>query len=170
LIVNHSRRFDAFYRRALKLVTDGVIGELDAGASGTIDPGGSAYVRYKGGAHAFMNADARNAVPLQLDIIGSQGKIVIGNYNLELWKRNRESSLEELVCHQFPAWMAMDGVGVVALRDLIHYVETGEASISNGHVARAALGCCPAVHDSARQGNCLITFPYTNMDLDVACR
>jgi predicted dehydrogenase len=147
-----------------------LIGDLDEGAEETFDPGGSAYVRYKHGVHAFINADARNAEPIQVDVIGTDGKIVIGNYRLELWKRNRESRFGELVCHPFPASMRMDGVGVSALRELIHCVETGEESISNGRVARVALACCLAVHDSARQGNRLIKFPYTNLDLDVPCR
>jgi len=147
-----------------------LIGDLDEGAEDKLDPGGSAYVRYTNRVHAFMNADARNAVPIQVDVIGTDGKIVIGNYNLELWKRNRDSRFGELIQHPFPASVRMDGVGTTALRELIHCVETGEDSISNGPIARVALACCLAVHDSARQGNRLIKFPYTNLDLDVPCR
>jgi len=147
-----------------------LVGDLDRGAEDTFDPGGSAYVRYTNGAHAFMNADARNAVPIQVDVIGSDGKIVIGNYNLELWKRNSESRFRELIRHPFPQSMHMEGVGPTALRELIHCVETGVESISNGRVARVALACCLAVHDSARQGNRLMQFPYANLDFDVPCR
>jgi len=145
-------------------------GDLDEGADEVVDPGGSAYVRYRNGVHAFMNADARNAVPIQIDVIGSEGKIVIGNYDLELWKRNEDSRFGELVQHPFPASIRMDGVGVTGLRELIYSVETGEENISSGRIARAALACCLAVHDSASHGNELIEFPYTNLDLDVPCR
>jgi predicted dehydrogenase len=147
-----------------------LVGDLDKNAEEMTDPGGSAYVRYKTGAHAFMNADARNAVPIQVDVIGSDGKIVIGNYNLELWKRNYESRFGELVLHPFPSSLQMDGVGVMALRELIRCVETGEESISSGRIARTALACCLAVHDSTQQGNRRIDFPYENSELDIPCR
>ena len=162
--------FDAVHYLLGDPQVEWLVGDLDQGADDKVDPGGSAYVRYSNGIHAFMNADARNAVPIQVDIIGTDGKIVIGNYNLELWKRNRESRYGELIRHPFPASIVMSGVGVTALKELIGSVESGGEGISSGRVAKVALTCCLAVHDSARQANRLIKFPFSNLDLDVSCR
>ena len=66
------------------------------------DAGGNAYMVYENGVRAFVNGTTGHAVGFRAQVIGTAGEIIIGNYDLQLWRVDSSANRRELVMHPFP--------------------------------------------------------------------
>ena len=133
-------------------------GHLDSSPSSR-DPGGSAYIVYQNGVRAFINASEGNSVDFRLHIIGTQGEIIIGNYELELYRRNPEGSRGELLKYPFPQVLPATAPMVTLVNELIDSIEGGPVPCSNGETGLKALELIVGLHNSSDSGSNPVKIP-----------
>jgi predicted dehydrogenase len=129
------------------------------------DPGGSGIVRFKNGAEALLNIRVGHAAPIEVDIVGSTGRIRIGGALFpELY--TKDQSTGELVRRGFPG--AVDGTSAmtVAVQELVRAIETGEKPASDLSDGRAAVELAVAFHLSNRT-NAPVTLPVSDLDFEI---
>jgi predicted dehydrogenase len=120
------------------------------------DPGGSAFILYENGVRAFVNGSASEAMAFRVEIIGSAGRIVIGNHDLELWRRNPASSFFELLQHPFPLALPSISPMTLLLDELLSAMERGTSLVSDGDTATRALELIAGIYTSSRNGGCRV--------------
>jgi predicted dehydrogenase len=140
-------------------------GHLDEPAG--FDPGGSAYIVYAGGPRGFVNGSTGSAVAFRVHAIGSAGEIVIGNYDLELWRSNPESRRRELLRHPFPQAAPSAAPMVVLIAELLDALEGGPPPISSGQTATEALALIAGLHASWRVGGRPVALPIEDRTLTI---
>jgi len=143
-----------------------LVGHLDDQPA-DLDPGGSAYVVYPSGVRAYVAGVSGGAVPFRLQAIGSGGEIVIGNYELALWRRNPATPRGELLRHPFPQVLPAAAPMPVLLDELLDAIEGGPPPSSCGRTAIQALALALGVHASARQGSRPLALTGVDPDLRV---
>jgi len=119
------------------------------------DRGGRAFIKFRNGAHAAVFAESKGYFFFEFDIIGSHGRIRIGNNGLLEYYRPEASrhytGFRELAETEFPAFDEKN-IWTAALENLLDAVE-GRAKSRNGpEDALAALEAALAVHESDRLG------------------
>jgi len=117
-----------------------------------LDPGGSALILYENGVRAFVNGSARESMSFRVEVLGSAGRIVIGNHELELWRRNPSSEFFELLQHPFPLALPSISPMTLMLDELIAAIEHGTPLVSNGETATRALESIAGIYTSSRNG------------------
>jgi predicted dehydrogenase len=122
-----------------------------------LDPGGSALFLYENGVRAFVNGSARDSMSFRVEVLGSAGRIVIGNHELELWRRNPSSEFFELLQHPFPLALPAISPMTLMLDELIDAMENGAPLVSNGETATHALELIVGVYTSSRTGGSRIS-------------
>jgi predicted dehydrogenase len=127
-----------------------ITGALEEGQE--LDPGGSAFILYQNGVRAFVNGSARDSMSFRVEVIGSSGRIVIGNHELELWRRNPSSSFFELLQHPFPLALPSISPMTLLLQELLAAKETGSPLVSDGATATRALEIILGIYTSSRNG------------------
>ena len=206
LIINHERRWDAYYQQARKLILSGKIGEIKTiignalswkpqklpvtehgggplfhdgthltdlllffGGPVTwvsgheIRPGGKKYIEetasamlgFKSGAIGFIEGGgARKYFNFELDIQGTEGRILIGNSGRSLYitkKSRRFSGFQELEKIDFPEPTNLESPFTGGAREMIKTLRTGKAGVSTGTDGLRALQIILAVYQSAQQ-------------------
>lgn len=131
-----------------------ITGALEDGQE--FDPGGSAFILYENGVRAFVNGSAREPMSFRVEVIGRAGRIVIGNHDLELWRRNPASSHFELLQHPFPLALPSISPMTLLLFELVSAMESGNSLVSNGETATRALELIVAIYTSSRHGGCRV--------------
>ena len=135
-------------------------GTLEEG-SGTLpwnvaeDRGGRAFIKFKNGVHGALFAESKKYFFFEFDIIGSGGRIRIGNNGLLEYYRPEESrhytGFRELSLTKFPVFKEVN-IWTAALENLLDAME-GRAKSRNRPVdGLAALEAALAVHESDRLG------------------
>lgn len=119
------------------------------------DRGGRAFIKFKNGAHAAVFAESKGYFFFEFDIIGSHGRIRIGNNRLLEYYRPEASrhytGFKELSRVEFPAFEEVN-IWTAALENLLDAVE-GRARNRNGpEDGLAALEAAIGVHESDRLG------------------
>lgn len=119
------------------------------------DRGGRAFMKFKNGAHGAAFAESKDYFFFEFDIVGSQGRIRIGNNGLLEYYRQSASrhytGFKELYQVEFPEFKEAN-IWTGALCNLLDAVE-GKAESRNGpRDGLAALEAALAVHESHRQG------------------
>jgi predicted dehydrogenase len=143
-----------------------IIGHLDDPAG--FDPGGSAYVFYENGVRGFINGSTGHAVGFRIEAFGSEGKIVVGNHDLELWRSNPDKSRYELLRYPFPLVMTAEAPMVVLLEELLDAMEEGVPMVSDGQTALRALELIIGLYSSSNDHHQPIRLPMTDRDLTIA--
>jgi predicted dehydrogenase len=126
------------------------------------DPGGSAFILYENGVRAFVNGSAREPMSFRVEAIGSAGRIVIGNHDLELWRRNPASSFYELLQHPFPLALPSISPMTLLVDELLNAMESGTPLVSDGETATRALELIVGIHTSSRSDGCRVK--VSNLD------
>lgn len=129
------------------------------------DPGGNGYIIYENGVRAFINAQTGHALGFRVQAIGTKGEIIIGNYDLQLWKVNAGS--RELVMHPFPQVYTAISPMVALIQELINSSEGGPPPISSGSTAMQALRLIIGLHMSSLNGSSRITFAELDENFDI---
>jgi predicted dehydrogenase len=134
-----------------------VVAQLEEGHQAKADPGGSGYLQFKNGAQGFVSLRAGCPVHLDIDIIGTEGRVRVTSAYAELWTVDRTSRFRELVQRPFPMTGYLKAALVGAIEDLA-------GSGANG---MAALELGLAFHQSERQGGSKVTLPLEDKSLTV---
>lgn len=160
-----SHLFDAL-RFLLGAEAVSVYGRLDGG-DGLFDPGGSGIVRFANGVEVFVDNAVGSAAPREIDIIGSAGRIRIGDFlPPELYTKDPRSPFGELVQRPFPAAVYGTSGMTVAVQELVRALETGQEPSSTLRDGRANLEIAVAFHLSHRS-NAPVALPVTDLDYAV---
>ncbi|HEY3116105.1 MAG TPA: Gfo/Idh/MocA family oxidoreductase [Chloroflexota bacterium] len=139
-----------------------VFGELEPG-TGMFDPGARGIIGFPGGTRVYVNC-VDDPVQFELDVIGSEGRIRVGNgLYPELWQVDRSGPQRMLVRRGFPGVHDGRSGMLRAVEDLIAAIETGSKPASNEIDARADLQIAVALHLSHRSGE-RVRLPVTAPD------
>ncbi len=162
LMWSASHTFDLLNYLNGDLRTSWLIGDLDEAA---FDPGASAYMIYENGVRAYVNAVEGNPIMFRVEAIGTAGTIVIGNFDLELYRSNPGSTRPELIRHPFPQVLPAQSPMTVLVNELLDALEGGPAPVSTGDTALQALEQIAAIYASDAANNSRIDFPLTDRSL-----
>ncbi len=114
-----------------------------------------AMVKFQSGAIGFIEGGgARRYFNFELDIQGSEGRLLIGNAGRELYltkKSRRFTGFQELERVPFPEPKKFESPFIGAARDLVACVRRGQPSQSSGEDGLMALRVITAIYKSAGQ-------------------
>jgi predicted dehydrogenase len=140
-----------------------VFGQLDPG-DGTFDPGGAGLVRFQDGTDVLINSRVGHAAPIELDIVGTTGRIRVGSRVApELYTFAEVGAGKEWVKRGFPGSVRARSAMTVAVDELVRAIETGEKPASDLRDSRADLELAVAWHESSRLRS-PVQLPVTNLD------
>lgn len=119
------------------------------------DRGGRAFIKFRNGVHAAVFAESKDYFFFEFDIIGSNGRIRIGNNGLLEYYRPSASrhytGFKELYQSDFPEFEETN-IWTAALANLLDAMEGKDKSRNGAPEGLAALEAALAVHESARRG------------------
>jgi len=154
-----------------------VEGELEKAIGGFAwdsleDLGGNATIQFKNGARASVLADSKSYFFFEFDIIGSAGRIRIGNNDLLEYytpgPSRHYTGFKELQERPFP-YYERDNIWTNALNNLLDCVERKAKNRSGPADGLGALELALAVHESAKKGGLRVQLPL-NSDIKVRSR
>lgn len=121
-------------------------------------------IHFKNGAHAIVEGGGvRKYFNFELDIQGSEGRILIGNGIKELYvtkPSRRFTGFKELERVEFPSPKEDINPFLGAVEDLIGSMNNGHESISSGEDGKAALEIIMAIYKSAKMGGKKVFLPF----------
>jgi len=124
------------------------------------------FLHFRNGAHGIIEGGGkREYFNFELDLQGSQGRLLIGNGVLQLSlakPSQRYSGFVELTPRDFPHPEKSLNAFVEGLRDLIRCIEEDAESISSGHDGRSALEIILAIYKSASLGGQQVHLPLNS--------
>lgn len=129
--------------------------ETRPGGKKYIEETASAMLGFKNGAVGFIEGGgARKYFNFELDIQGSEGRILIGNFGRELYitkKSQRFTGFQELEKIPFPEPKKNESPFIGGAREMLKTLRTGKTGISTGKDGLQALEIISAVYQSAQQ-------------------
>lgn len=134
------------------------------------DCGGYALICFKNGAYVNVHGNSKNYFMFEFDIIGTEGRLRIGNWLFELYKAEEsrtESGLTEL--YKQNVRFRNKNFHVEALKHLIDCMEGKTENICGPEDGRAALEIALAIHQSMRDG-VIIDLPLKDRSMRVINR
>jgi predicted dehydrogenase len=136
------------------------------------DTGGHGLIAFEGGVHVAVHGDSRNYFIFEFDIMGTEGRLRIGNWLFELYQAAesaRESGLREL--HKRKAGRRKaTSPAVPALLHLLGCMEDRTRNISGPRDGTAALEIALALQRSHDTGGGRIALPLQDRTLRVVSR
>jgi predicted dehydrogenase len=130
--------------------------------SGASDPGGSAYLHYRSGVRVFVEAPHGGVAPLEVDVVGTAGRLRIGTFRVQLFVNDTSRGYPVPTEWPFFGRMAMESGLTTAVNELVDAIEGGPQPASTLEHARAALEIAVALNQAAATGG--------RVDLPVADR
>ena len=145
-----------------------VFGRLDGRRKPHDDPGGSGYIQFQNGMHAFVNAVEGSPVGFEFDLVGTKGRIRIG-YNVdELWTVAEDVyEGRALVGRKIPQNIEARSGVVKAIEELVTCIEEEKAPSCSGEDGRKALEIALAFHVSHHAGGVRVELPLEETSLTV---
>jgi predicted dehydrogenase len=134
-----------------------IMGKL--GTTPEKDPGGTAFIVYENGVQAYIDSSAGHPHLMRAEVLGNKGKIVIGNYELELWRTDEAHPRRPLVQYPFPQVQPAVSAMTNLVNELLDQVEGGPPVITNGHTAIKALELIVGLYESSEQNNRRVDLP-----------
>jgi len=133
----------------------------------TGDGDGVATIKMASGAYAHVDAVGKDYFLFELDVLGSHGRVRIGNNGvLELFESSESPHYEgffELRRTAFPSPPPGEtNPYVLAVEELVDVIEHGGDTSSTPEDARAALELALAVFESGRRGGDRVTLPLAD--------
>ena len=129
--------------------------ETRPGGKKYIEESASAMLGFKSGAIGFIEGGgARKYFNFELDIQGSEGRILIGNAGREIYitkKSRRFTNFKELEKIPFPEPKKYESPFIGGAREMLRALRTGKTGISTGEDGLRALEIIYAVYQSAQQ-------------------
>ncbi|MCC6705268.1 MAG: Gfo/Idh/MocA family oxidoreductase [Thermomicrobiales bacterium] len=137
-----------------------IVGKLEKEPA--LDPGGTAFIVYENGVHAYINATPGHAHLMRTELYGPKGKIVIGNYELELWRTDETHKRRPLLLHPFPQVLPGTSPMTNLVNELLDQLEGGPEVISNGNTAIKAVELIAALYESSENNNRRVDLPLAD--------
>lgn len=113
------------------------------------DQGGSAYLHYENHVRVFVEAPYAAVAPLEVDIVGTGGRIRIGTYRMQLFVNDSSRGYPVPTEWPFFGRMAMSSGLTTAINELAGAIGGGPPPASTLEDARAALEIAVALNESA---------------------
>ena len=115
-----------------------------------VDRGASGFMRFENGVEAIFSG--RDEKPfVEWDVMGSRGRIRIGNNVLELLKRSG-GGRPEMASFHFPQRYTAKSPRVAMVEEVVAYLRGERGRISNGADGRAAMEIAMAFYESNETG------------------
>jgi predicted dehydrogenase len=128
--------------------------EIRPNGKNYIEETASAMIRFKSGALGFIEGGgARNYFNFELDIQGSQGRLLIGNDGRKLYltrKSKRFTGFQELQPAVFPEPKRQQSPFTGGAKDMVRCIRTVQPSVSSGRDGLNALEVIFAIYQSAQ--------------------
>lgn len=135
------------------------------------DTGGYALIYFKNGVYVTVHADSKGYFIFEFDIMGTEGRIRIGNWLFELYlaeESRTESGLIEL--YRKEMHLERNNSWIEAVNHLIDCIEGKAENVSGPRDAMAALEIALAIHESHQKEGARVDLPLENMALRVLSR
>jgi predicted dehydrogenase len=140
---------------------------------GAGDPGGNAVIGFDNGVYATVHGESKGYFFFEFDIIGSAGRIRIGNNDVfEYYAKEKSKNyagIEELWLRDFPPFKEKNS-WTEALKNLIDSMEGRAAPLSGAEEGLAAMELGLAIHKSAASGGLKVRIPLEAEGLKVLSR
>ncbi len=149
---------------------------VDPDTNETTDDGdGVATIEMQCGAYAHVDAIAKDYSLFELDLLGSRGRVRIGNNGvLELFESGESPHYDgffELRRVPFPSPPAGEtNPYVLAVKELVETIEQGGTTSSTAEEARAALELALAMFESSRRDGARVTLPLADRELCIVSK
>jgi predicted dehydrogenase len=134
--------------------------------SGARDPGGSALVHYESGLRLFVEAPRGGLAPLEVDLVGTGGRLRLGTYRMQLYVNDTSRGYAVPAEWPFFGRMEMTSGLTGAVEQLAAAVDGGPAPSSTLEHARDALELAVALNRSAATG-AVCRLPISDRDAGV---
>lgn len=135
------------------------------------DVGGLGMMQFAGGVRGYLNMMDGGPVGVELDLMGTTGRIRAPNNGAD-WELFLPGSVPTkhatLARQQFPLPPRTVSFGLRSVQDICACIETGDKPLCDGEDGRAALEIALALRASHRRGNVRVDLPFT--DLEAALR
>jgi len=131
------------------------------------DLGGLAMIQFQDGIHGYLNMLDPGPMGVELDLIGTGGRIRCRNNDAEweLWLPGTVPTRHTtLAKQQFPVPHRMTSFGIRSVQDICHCIETGDTPLCSGDDGRAALELALAIRHSSVSGNCRVDLPFADSE------
>lgn len=143
---------------------DWVFGHIERRTEGIqVEDVAMGFIHLRNGVHATLEGGGiRNYFNFELDIQGSEGRILIGNGILRMWLANKSLhylGFRELEERPFPRSRNGGNPWVLQVEDMISCLENNRESISSGYEGWAALELIMGIYESAHLGGVKVSFP-----------
>lgn len=135
------------------------------------DTGGYALISFKNGVYVTVHADRKGYFLFEFDIMGTEGRIRIGNWLFELYRAEEsrtESGLIEL--YRKEVQLGENNWWIEAVNHLIDCMEGKAENISGPREGMAALEMALAIHESHQKEGARVDLPLENITLRVLSR
>lgn len=139
----------------------------DVGSAGEGDVSGLGMIEFAGPIHAYINMVDAGAVGMDVDLIGTAGRLHIGDNGntCRLWVSTDAGlgrrSLAEV---PFPQPYDVPHFGRMSVLDIVACVRSGGKPRCAAEDGRAALELALAIRHSERQGGRRVPLPYEDLD------
>ncbi|HUJ90111.1 MAG TPA: Gfo/Idh/MocA family oxidoreductase [Syntrophorhabdales bacterium] len=136
------------------------------------DVGGYALVTFENGVYATVHGDSKEYFLFEFDIMGTEGRLRIGNWLFELFEAEmseREQGLRELHSKDTGAWQE-ENPFVAAVHHLIDCMEGRSENVSSPRDGMAALEMALAIQESHLNGGSRVYLPLQTRSLRVISR
>lgn len=135
------------------------------------DVGGLGMIQYQSGAHGYFNMLDAGPVSVELDLIGTGGRIRALN-NEASWELYLPGSVPTrhscLARQQFPMPPRLTSWGVASVQDICRCLdEGGGRPLCDGDAGRDALEIALAIRHSQRRGNVRVELPFGDLDASI---
>lgn len=115
-----------------------------------VDRGATGFMRFENGVEAIFSG--RDEKPfVEWDVMGTEGRIRIGNNVLELLKTSGDGR-PEMASFQFPQRYTAKSPRVAMIEEVVEYLRGERDSVSNGADGRAAMEIAMAFYESDEIG------------------
>ncbi len=136
------------------------------------DVGGYALIFFKNGAYATVHGDSKGFFHFEFDIMGTKGRIRIGNWLFELYQAEEsktESGLVELYRKDI-SHGEKKNIWTEAANNLIDCMEGKSENFSGPGDGMAALEIALAIHQSSNNGGKAVGLPLVERDFRIPSR
>ena len=146
---------------------------LDKKAGIYEDPEVSGLIFFENGTKAWISGKNKNYFIFEMDIVGSSGRIRIGNHLLELWKpspSNHYTSFIDLQKIDFPLPSSRPNPWLVAMDDLLSSLKTGKPTSSTGLDARKSMEIAFALILSSQKNKSEVKLPLKRCSFQIKAK
>ncbi len=152
---------------------DWVFGEMesDEKAAGDVDLMGNGYFAFDNGVRGFLRTTPTGLAQWEFDLIGTEGRVRSLAQGMEThyyrWVPGGLRDQGVPAQAPFPLPISIPSMGLAAIEDLVHCIETGTQPRCSGDDGRKALEIAIAMRESHRRGGQRVNLPLADRSLRI---